>query len=171
MTDTVERILLRLPKCHMFKIPPRQSAEGYTTAGWEQHIMWSGPLRVVAIGNDARLEFLDDKGTAFAIAPITDPLKWETSVEPVLDSSRYFVTRIIDPSGTRKVNVGIGFDDRAAAFSFKATLSDHAEWVENEKNPKKISFVEDGPALDFGLKAGEKLTFNFSNLIASPVNL
>ena len=60
------------------------------------------------------------------------------AVEPVSDSSRYFVLRLKDPSGIvhvfmylsflnegRHAFVGLGFQDRGDAFDLNVTLQDH----------------------------------------------
>lgn len=60
----------------------------------------------------------------FAQCPVTSP----NSVEPVTDSSRYFVLRLEDEKNGRHAFVGMGFTERPDAFDFNATLHDHARW-------------------------------------------
>mmetsp|Transcript_52733 Transcript_52733/g.146412 ORF Transcript_52733/g.146412 Transcript_52733/m.146412 type:complete len:152 (+) Transcript_52733:364-819(+) len=43
-------------------------------------------------------------------------------LEPVVDSSRYFVLRVQAQNSNKHAYVGIGFREREAAFSLKATL-------------------------------------------------
>jgi len=56
-------------------------------------------------------------------------------VDNVIDSSRYFVLRIIDPrtkdSATPKTAlIGIGFEDRDPAFEFKSCLNEYIRYVD-----------------------------------------
>ena len=86
-------------------------------------------------------------GEIFAICPVD-----ETAVEPVTDSSRYFVMKIQDGSGCpssqssyslhlihhpsllllisgRHAFVGMGFTERNDAFDFNTTILDHLKYV------------------------------------------
>lgn len=77
-------------------------------------------MRVVSRGGKCAvlLEHTDKDGL-FASCPITSP----QTVEPALDSSRYFVLRLADGKG-RTAFVGVGFNDRTQAFDFKVSLQD-----------------------------------------------
>jgi hypothetical protein len=114
-----ERQLSMCPKINAFKVPPLKQAEGYKCTGWEGNQLWSGRIRVLAKGNIARI-VLDDpaSGEVFAEAPLDHP----NAVEPVTDSSRYFVLRVV--KGTRHAFIGIGFNDRNEAFDFKTAIEE-----------------------------------------------
>ena len=61
-------------------------------------------------------------GTEFAACPIPAGERPQ-AVEPVTDSSRYFVLRLLDPSHPqRRAFVGLGFNDRSEAFDFNVAL-------------------------------------------------
>jgi hypothetical protein len=65
---------------------------------------------------------LDFVGDLFAQCPVDDfP---GVAVEGVLDSSRYFVVKIVDTSG-KHAFIGIGFGDRGDAFDMNVSLQDH----------------------------------------------
>ena len=42
MGDEIERTLCQLPQVHVFKIPPRTSAQGYRAADWPTVPQWAG---------------------------------------------------------------------------------------------------------------------------------
>lgn len=50
----------------------------------------------------------------FARAPYNN----DQVVKPVLDSSRYFVLRVEDPTSGNRAFLGIGFTDRTESFDF-----------------------------------------------------
>jgi hypothetical protein len=69
------------------------------------------------------------------LTPGSPPLSF--FMEPVLDSSRYFVLRCVPPPGRvveagASVLLGIGFRHREAAFTLKACLADHVKCFERQ---------------------------------------
>ncbi|RMZ57072.1 hypothetical protein APUTEX25_002304, partial [Auxenochlorella protothecoides] len=51
------------------------------------------------------------------------------AVEPVIDSSRYFVLKIVDRDSGRHAFIGLGFREREKASDFNATLHEHMQYV------------------------------------------
>ena len=111
MSDEIERTLTVLRECHVYTLPPRPHG-GFRCQDWPKtsHI-FSGRVRVVTRGTACTVKLEDvDTGTLFAQCPL-DNENPRLSVEPVSDSSRYFVIRVADGSG-RYAYLGMGFLER-----------------------------------------------------------
>lgn len=154
-----ERQLSCIPTVNVFKIPPLNQADGYRCTGWEGHQLWSGRLRVLVKGKVARV-VLDDPNTqqVFAECPLDHP----NAVEPVIDSSRYFVLRVVN--GSRHAFIGMGMKERNEAFDFKLACEEAIKQV--KETERQQSQPQTGPAPiqssghDYSLQAGQKITIN-----------
>lgn len=152
-SEAIERSICSIPECFVYKIPPASSSEGYYASGWKKQI-WNGPLRIMAKGKECRVELYDPSDDSiFATCYIEDD---PPSVEPVKDSSRYFVLRIVNERG-KKAYIGIGFQQRSDAFDFNVTIQDHKKQAEEEDNDEEEEEDEDE---DFSLGKGEKISLS-----------
>ena len=128
--DELDRTLLVIPKCYVYRIPPKRTSAGHRAADWNvKQPNWSGRLEVLAREEKCRINFVDDSGNLFASAPVSSRNPKET-VEKVTDSGRYFVVRIA--SGDKKASIGVGFADRDEAFDFQAVIQDWETRVQEE---------------------------------------
>ncbi|ONK70744.1 uncharacterized protein A4U43_C04F1080 [Asparagus officinalis] len=123
--------------------------------------------RAAAVTSAASCEIrLEDpnSGDLFAACFVL-PGQRESSVETVLDSSRYFVLKIEDGTG-KHAFVGLGFGERNEAFDFNVALSDHEKHVRREGEGEGGEEGEDGgkidihPAVNHRLKEGETIRIN-----------
>lgn len=94
-------------------------------------------------GNDCYV-FLDDKttGELFAAAPLEhDPDRVPLCIEPTIDSSRYFVCKVVDITGEasnsdgtpKHAFLGLGFPDRQTAGDFRAAIDDYTRMLRRER--------------------------------------
>jgi hypothetical protein len=88
-------------------------------------------------------------------------------VEPVLDSSRYFVLKIEDGRG-KHAFIGLGFSERNEAFDFNVALSDHEKYVkrdidkdggggDGQSSDGADTHIDIHPAVNHRLKEGETI--------------
>jgi len=159
-SDDCEETLLIINECFVYKIPPRPSAEGYRAKDWNiETFIWSGRLVIKAQGDICIIRLENpDTGEVFAMCPVNTA--GPQTVEPVLDSSRYFVLRIEDGRGHHAF-IGMGFTERSEAFDFNVALQDHAKEVKRKKELKNAQErLSQEPTQDFSLKEGQTITVN-----------
>ncbi|XP_002738949.1 adaptin ear-binding coat-associated protein 2-like [Saccoglossus kowalevskii] len=165
MATEYESVICVKNDTFVFRIPPRPSNRGYRAADWKlDNPDWKGRLRVIAKGNDCIIK-LEDKasGELFAKCPV-DSFPG-IAVESVLDSSRYFVIRLLDDNG-RSAFIGMGFADRSDSFDFNVALQDHFKWVKQSKKLEQEEAAaknDPTPKLDLGFKEGQTIKINIGN--------
>ena len=83
---------------------------------------------MIAVGKKCFIK-LDEKNTGqfFGQCPIESYSS--DAVEPVSDSSRYFVLKLVNEDSGRSAFVGIGFIDRSDSFDLNVALQDHFKCV------------------------------------------
>ncbi|KRZ10991.1 Adaptin ear-binding coat-associated protein 1, partial [Trichinella zimbabwensis] len=166
MDDTYERVLLIKPEAFVYRITLPTSSRGHRAATWKlDNPDWVGRLRLLSIGKKVILK-LEDKtsGDLFAECPIESYPS--PAYESVIDSSRYFVIRLQDPTG-RTAQIGLGFADRGDAFDLTVALRDHFRHEEIADEIKKEELAETNkPKLDLGFKEGETITINIGKKTA-----
>jgi len=145
---------LMIPKVFVFQVPKLVSSDGYKASDWPKQAVWSGQLRVVSKGKtlSVLLEHTDKDGL-FAACPVTN----DKTVEPTIDSSRYFVLRISDGKGKHAL-LGLGFNDRTQAFDFKVAIQDYENSKKSETSPKDVT-----PLKDLSIPAGGKIHVNLKS--------
>ncbi|CAA2959895.1 adaptin ear-binding coat-associated 1 [Olea europaea subsp. europaea] len=175
--ETFEHTLLVVREVSVFKIPPRSTSGGYKCGEWLQSDkIWTGRLRVVSCKTrcEIRLEY-PNSGELFA-ACFANPGQRESSVEPVLDSSRYFVLKIEDGQG-KHAFIGLGFNERNEAFDFNVALSDHEKYAKREgdkdvgvngggEGSNEENHIDIHPAVNHRLKEGETIRINVKNQVS-----
>jgi hypothetical protein len=117
----------------MYRIKPMTSPNmRYKAAEWTpEDFLWQGKCVVVSRGDQCIVKFVDSNTDAvFAQCPVGPG-----AVEPVIDSSRYFVVRIVDEQHGRKAFLGMGFQERSEAFDFTVSMQDF-ERRKMERNSK-----------------------------------
>jgi len=151
--DDFETTLLVVGNVYVYRIPPRPSAQGYKAADWpDESLIWQGRLLIVERGDLAIIRLVHTQnGETFAECPV-----YPGSVEPVLDSSRYFVLRVEDRASNRHAFLGMGFQERGEAFDFNAALQDHDRRVEDAKQIASRA-ASGAPAVDYSLHAGQTI--------------
>ena len=97
--------------------------------------------KVVRFSTDeASIQLADPTtGELFAECPVSLPL--QTCCEPVIDSSRYFVIRVVEgreSEGGRHAFIGLGFREREEASDFNAALSEHQQYLERKAAAVKM---------------------------------
>ncbi|ORZ32446.1 hypothetical protein BCR44DRAFT_33726 [Catenaria anguillulae PL171] len=204
----LEATLLVKREAQVFPLPPRSSAQGYKAASWDTSKAWTGRLRILHVTYSSPAHATGHLGAAlakqvFAKPPTGQPEKpyslcvlkledatsgdlfgeslirdVEADVERVLDSSRYFVIKLVDRASGRSAFAGFGFADRADAFDFNVALQDFGKAVRYELGLAPVggtgaagagvgqaqAQAAQVPPMDFGLKDGQQIKLNIGGL-------
>lgn len=172
--EEYDSVLFVARECYVYRLPARTSTAGYKAGDWGdmEAFLWKGRCRVIEVtkGSTSRVVVrLEDSNTGetFAQCPYD---KTGKAVEAVLDSSRYFVLRVVDATSGKHAYLGMGFQERTEAFDFQVSLQD---WQKRQRIPKlehsdsssstassssAASSVSSAPKRDFSLKAGETIS-------------
>nr|XP_009405580.2 PREDICTED: uncharacterized protein At1g03900 isoform X1 [Musa acuminata subsp. malaccensis] len=164
--EAVELVLFHANECYVYLIPPRKSAASYRADEWNVNKWaWEGVLKVVSKGKECIIR-LEDKtsGELYARAFLREGEPHP--VEPVIDSSRYFVLRVEENIGGRKRHafIGIGFRERTEAYDFQAALHDHMKYLDKKKVAEEMEqHYQTTSTVDYSLKEGETLVLQLKN--------
>ncbi|XP_013786483.1 NECAP-like protein CG9132 [Limulus polyphemus] len=159
--DEYERVLLVKQEVFIYKIPPRTSNRGYRAADWKLDSPdFTGRLRIVTKGSECILK-IEDRNNGELFAKCLVDKYPGIAVEPVVDSSRYFVLRIQDDSG-HSAFIGIGFADRGDSFDLNVALQDHFKSMTKEEELEKEWEKEGKKHLDLRFKEGETIKINMN---------
>lgn len=154
--DDLEYTLLNKREVLVYQIPPASSSTGHKADDWKKCI-WRGRLRIAGKGKDLSIKLLEGSGNLFAQCAIPGG-DYNSYVERVIDSSRYFVLKITN--GDRHAFIGLGFEDRNDAFDFNCTLADFkSTWIDREKEAE-MPTPSSMPAKDLSLKEGQTIKIN-----------
>lgn len=164
--ESAELVLFRVSECYVYLIPPRKSAASYRADEWNiNKWAWEGTLKVISKGDECIIR-LEDKttGELYARAFLRDGEPHP--VEPVIDSSRYFVLRIEENIGgrLRHAFIGMGFRERTEAYDFQAALHDHMKYLNKKKTAEEMEHhYQKTSSADYSLKDGETLVLQIKN--------
>lgn len=156
LDEDLEYTLLNKKDCQVYEVPPSVRATGHKADEWTNLLM-RGNLQVTAKGNTCYIKLLAAENQIFAVCPV-NPVRIEQSVERTIDSSRYFVLRVIGPSGQHAF-IGMGFLERNDAFDFWACILDFAERLKAEEPRPEGPPVQ----LDLQFKEGQTISLGASS--------
>jgi hypothetical protein len=106
------------------------------------------------------------KGQLFAQCRHEQATTDSTTVEQVMDSSRYFVVKVEDPQTGRHAFLGVGFQERNDSFDFNVALQDHFKnlKLQQETEKRRLNRNTDEQVVDYSLKEGQQISINIGNL-------
>ncbi|XP_043700764.1 uncharacterized protein LOC122651444 [Telopea speciosissima] len=165
-TEAIELVLFQVSECYVYLIPPRKSAASYRADEWNVNKwVWEGTLKVIGKGEECIIR-LEDKTTGELYACAFLRNGEPHPVEPVIDSSRYFVLRVEENIGgrLRHAFIGIGFRERTQAYDFQAALHDHMKYLNKKKTAEEMEqHYQQASSVDYSLKEGETLVLQIKN--------
>ncbi|KAK7206653.1 hypothetical protein BZA70DRAFT_288122 [Myxozyma melibiosi] len=166
-----ESIIFIAREVMVYQIPPLKTSKGYRASEWDvAKPLWTGRLKVVEKSVPVRAEAYDSSelrcelmledgntGELFATAVYGANGK---GVEQVVDSSRFFVIRVVD--GERHAYLGMGFQERSESFDFNIALQDYKRHATPGTGLTEATNAKE-PTKDYSLKAGETITVEIGN--------
>ncbi|KAJ4981968.1 hypothetical protein NE237_032805 [Protea cynaroides] len=164
--EAIELVVFQVSECYVYMIPPRMSAASYRADEWNVNKWtWEGALKVISKGEECIIR-LEDKTTGELYACAFLRNGEPHPVEPVIDSSRYFVLRVEENIGgrLRHAFIGIGFRERTEAYDFQAALHDHMKYLNKKKTAEEMEqHYQQTSSVDYSLKEGETLVLQIKN--------
>lgn len=182
-SSLLRQTLMTVEECFLYKVPPLVTASGYRANDWNL----GAPLETCGFqverrDNDLYLLFTLDnhsklyaqakvRGVAGALGAGGDQQMMggsnydNNNIEPVVDSSRYFVTKIQNPHhqarpGSRadEAVLGFGFRDREVAIDLLGNLQQFQRSIQREVNARTMKVVgipqlKDGAKMHISLPA------------------
>ncbi|KAL5228929.1 hypothetical protein ABZP36_017194 [Zizania latifolia] len=162
----LELVLFQIAECYVYLIPPRKTAASYRADEWNVNKWaWEGTLKVISKGEECFIR-LEDKNTGELYARAFLREGEPHPVEPVIDSSRYFVLRVEENIDGRQRHafIGLGFRERPEAYDFQAALHDHMKYLNKKRTAEEmVQHYEKASSVDYSLKEGETLVLQLKN--------
>ncbi|CAD7936423.1 unnamed protein product [Amoebophrya sp. A25] len=154
--DAIEYTILNRRDVNAFQIPPQASSSGHRAEEWKNCI-WSGKIWIAAKNNNCIVRLIKPATEEIFLQSVIEGGDHDRYVERTVDSSRYFVLRVVHPQTKKAAFIGLGFEERNDAFDFNCCLSDFKNRnVESEKAEEAAK--DRPPPKDYSLKEGEKIT-------------
>ncbi|PRQ50078.1 putative PH domain-containing protein [Rosa chinensis] len=164
--EALELVLFQVSECYVYLIPPRKSAASYRADEWDVNKwVWEGILKVISKGEDCIIR-LEEKSTGELYARAFLRKGEPHPVEPVIDSSRYFVLRVEEniDGRLRHAFIGLGFRERTEAYDFQAALHDHMKYLNKKKTAEEMEQkFQQTSSVDYSLKEGETLVLQLKS--------
>lgn len=108
---------------------------------------------------------MTSKGQLFAQCRHDQADSTTTTVEQVMDSSRYFVVKVEDLQTGRHAFLGVGFQERNDSFDFNVALQDHFKNLKLQQETEKRRLNRNTEqVVDYSLKEGQQISINIGNL-------
>ncbi|KAJ8610706.1 hypothetical protein CTAYLR_005672 [Chrysophaeum taylorii] len=157
----MEQRVLSINEAFLYRVPPLRSTSGHRAEEWGLGSP-SMTARIEMIAVDDVLEIRVFEGeTQVAVCPVrcavgAPPI--DSVVDPVVDSSRYFVLRCEE--NNKHAYVGCGFRERETAYDFKAAIHDFKKSVDRQHKADQTVRERDHdpePVVDLALKGTIKL--------------
>eukprot|EP00934_Nitzschia_sp_Nitz4_P001809 Nitzschia sp. Nitz4//scaffold18_size181773//130407//131288//NITZ4_001932-RA/size181773-snap-gene-0.278-mRNA-1//-1//CDS//3329540062//1809//frame0 len=160
----LKQTLMNVDECFVYRVPPLATSGGHRAELWDlANPLQTCGFQVERRDNDLYLLFTTDNHTKlFALAKMHGEGAAK-SIEGVMDSSRYFVTRIQNNAGKQAL-IGFGFRDRDVAIDLLGNLQQFQKSIQMEIQAKNMKVTEIPT-----LAAGEKMHISIGSKTKSKI--